>query len=147
MKVLSFDAETDGLWGNTFAVAAIVYGGKPLKAIIFALLIACAAQLTAQTVPTPYNLPALCGDFSEMELSDRHGVDRRATVSKICLNSGRIEVTQGGVSWTEEIIVQSKTQAGVTAATEVGEYLIEYRENRITKVVFAPLMGATITYK
>lgn len=29
MKVFSFDAETDGLWGQPFAVAAIVYeGGK-----------------------------------------------------------------------------------------------------------------------
>lgn len=24
-KIFSFDAETDGLWGNPFAVAAIVY--------------------------------------------------------------------------------------------------------------------------
>lgn len=117
------------------------------KVIAFALLVACAAQLTAQTVPTPYNLPALCGDFGAMELSDRHGVERTATVSKICLNNGQVEMTQDGVSWTEQIVIQSKTQSGITATTEVGEYLIEHRGERITKVVFTPLMGATITYK
>lgn len=31
MKVFSFDAETDRLWGNPFAVAAIVYEKKPLS--------------------------------------------------------------------------------------------------------------------
>lgn len=117
------------------------------KAIAFAFLIACATQLHAQTVPVPYNLPILCGEFSKIELSDRHGVEHRVTVSKICLNNGQVEINQDGVSWKEQITVQSKTQTGIAATTEVGEYLMEHKNGRIIKVVFTPLMGAAITYR
>ena len=38
MKVFSFDAETDGLWGNAFSIAAIVYDGGKEKAKFLARL-------------------------------------------------------------------------------------------------------------
>lgn len=34
-KIFSFDAETDGLWGNPFAIAAIVYEKRQEKPVIF----------------------------------------------------------------------------------------------------------------
>lgn len=34
-KIFSFDAETDGLWGNPFAIAAIVYEKRKEKPVIF----------------------------------------------------------------------------------------------------------------
>lgn len=74
-KILSFDAETDGLWGNPFAVAAIVYENGQETARFIARLSDAAVTNSwvaenvlptlSGVVPTHENYEEMLSDFAK----------------------------------------------------------------------------------
>lgn len=68
-KIFSFDAETDGLWGNPFAVAAIVYeNGAEVGSICLRLPDSVVANqwVKDNVLPTLQNIPVTHDNYEEM---------------------------------------------------------------------------------
>lgn len=85
MKIFSFDAETDGLWGNPFAVAAIVYDGGQETARFIARLpdnvvsnqwvVENVLPTLSDVSPTHETYEAMLADFAAFYLAHKAGAD------------------------------------------------------------------------
>lgn len=86
MKIFSFDAETDGLWGRAFAIGALVYdeSGTEIARFVGRLpdLVVTNEWVRTNVLPQLASVPAahqtyesLLADFAKFYLANKEGAD------------------------------------------------------------------------
>lgn len=84
--------------------------------------------------------------FTTLRLSDRYGLETRSETTKITLSAGFIEVTEGGQTWKENIITQSKGETFARITTGAGEYTLLFDGPVLYAVHLRSLAGADRSY-
>jgi predicted exporter len=84
--------------------------------------------------------------FTLLRLSDGHGLETRQEVTKITLLTGEIEITEGGQTFREKVLTQTKGTTYTRVTTNSGEYTLLFDGPVLYAVHLRSVIGADRSY-
>jgi hypothetical protein len=109
---------------------------------IFWICLMFAASIILFTVKAS----AQSGTFDHLLLRDQYGDEIRKQDSKITLLPGKLEITENGQTWTEKILLQTKSPDTCQIETASGYYVLLLRDKCLTRAYLRSNVGADRIY-
>jgi hypothetical protein len=86
------------------------------------------------------------GTFDHLLLRDQYGGEIRKQDSKITLLPGKLEITENGETWTEKILLQTKSPDTCQVETSAGYYVLVLKGERLERAYLRSNVGADRIY-
>lgn len=90
---------------------------------------------------------AQTGNFTQLVLKDRYGVEELEMASTIKLMPGKLEITEDGQTWEEKILLQTKSGDTCGVETLAGYYLLILEGKRLKTAYLRSNVGADRIYR